>query len=59
MKTFIIELRFFDRCDVYVVSHVLEIVSFTIPTFRVIDYATRIMDAFPECSRVEYVWRTK
>lgn len=59
MKTFIIELRFFDRFGEFIVSHFLEIENFTIPVFRVIDYATRIMDAFPECLKVEFVWKTK
>ena len=59
MKTFIVELWFYDWNDEHVVTHVLEIVSFTIPSMRVVDYCTRIMDAYPSCKEVMFVWKTK
>lgn len=58
MKTYLVEIWFYDWNDEHVVTHVLEIVSFTIPSFKVVDYATKIMDEYPSCKKADFVWKT-
>ena len=58
MKIYLIELWFYDWNDNHVCTHILEIASYTIPSSRVVDYAIRIMNAYPSCKNVEYIWKT-
>lgn len=59
MKTFIIELRFFDWNNDFVVKHTLEIVAFVTPYCRVAEYVHRIQKLFSSCKTVDVVWKTK
>lgn len=59
MKIFIIELKFYDWNDDFVVKHVLEINAFVTPYCRVAEYVHRIQTYFSSCKTVEVVWKTR